>query len=173
MAVASLSPSPAAGPLTRLHHFLRALTLLAVAAMLSLSLVACDGTPKKADVISPEDLALITRQAEGFLSARDRLPDLAALVNKRDWTFTRNLIHGPMQEVGREMLYINQRLPKAEQAEANARAKALKDALADLDEAARLQDADALRKGYIKVASTFGLYAQILPQQVQEDLKQA
>jgi len=173
MAVASLTPTPADGPLTRLHRFLRALTLLAVTALLSLSLVACDGGQKKADVISPADLALITRQAEGFLSARDRLPDLASLVNKRDWTFTRNLIHGPMQEVGREMLYINQRLPKAEQAEANARAKALKDALADLDEAARLQDADALRKGYIKVASTFGLYAQILPQQVQETLKQA
>ena len=87
------------------------------------------------------------------------------------------VLHGPniaarLQEVGREMLYINQRLPKAEQAEANARAKALKDALADLDEAARLQDADALRKGYIKVASSFGLYAQILPQAVQESLKQ-
>ncbi|MFN7677237.1 MAG: hypothetical protein ACK5QW_01410, partial [Cyanobacteriota bacterium] len=76
------------------------------------------------------------------------------------------------QEVGRQMLYINQRLPKAEQAEANARAKSLKDAMADLDEAARLQDADALRKGYIKVASSFGLYAQILPQAVQETLKQ-
>jgi photosystem II protein PsbQ len=172
MAVASLSPSPAAGPLTRLHRFLRALTLLAVAALLSLSLAACDGAPKKADVISAEDLALITRQAEGFLAARDRLPELAALVNKRDWTFTRNLIHGPMQEVGREMLYINQRLPKAERAEANERAVNLKAALADLDEAARLQDADALRKGYIKVASSFGLYAQILPQQVQEALKQ-
>jgi photosystem II protein PsbQ len=172
MAVASLSPSPAAGPLTRLHRFLRAMTLLAVAALLSLSLAACDGAPKKADVISADDLALITRQAEGFLAARDRLPELAALVNKRDWTFTRNLIHGPMQEVGREMLYINQRLPKAERAEANERAANLKAALADLDEAARLQDADALRKGYIKVASSFGLYAQILPQQVQEALKQ-
>jgi photosystem II protein PsbQ len=172
MAVASLSPSPAAGPLARLSRLLRSLTLLAVAALLSLSLAACDGAPKKADVISAEELALITRQAEGFLAARDRLPELAALVNKRDWTFTRNLIHGPMQEVGREMLYINQRLPKAEQAEANARAKSLKEALADLDEAARLQDADALRKGYIKVASSFGLYAQILPQQVQEALKQ-
>ncbi|MFN7677881.1 MAG: photosystem II protein PsbQ [Cyanobacteriota bacterium] len=172
MAVASLSPSPSAGPLQGLHRLFRSLVLLAVAALLSLSLVACDGGQKVSDVISAEDLALITRQAEGFLSARDRLPELAALVNKKDWTFTRNLIHGPMQEVGRQMLYINQRLPKAEQAEANARANALKDAMADLDEAARLQDADALRKGYIKVASSFGRYAQILPQAVQETLKQ-
>jgi photosystem II protein PsbQ len=172
MAVASLSPTSASGPILRLQRLLRTLSLLAVAALLSLSLVACGGGQTKAEVISADDLALITRQAEGFLAARDRLPELASLVNKRDWTFTRNLIHGPMQEVGREMLYINQRLLKAEQAEANIRAKALKDALADLDEAARLQDADALRKGYIKVASSFGLYAQILPQQVREALKQ-
>lgn len=172
MAVASLSPTPSARPLARLLRLFRALTLLAVAALLSVSLVACGGAQSKPPVLSAEDLAVITRQAEGFLDARNRLPELASLVNKRDWTFTRNLIHGPMQEVGREMLYINQRLPKAEQAEANARAKALKDALADLDEAARLQDGDALRKGYIKVASSFGLYAQILPQQVKETLKQ-
>ena len=60
------------------------------------------------------DMAAITRQAEGFLAARDRLPELATLVNEKDWTFTRNLIHGPMQEVGREMLYINQRLLPAD-----------------------------------------------------------
>ncbi|MEB3325055.1 MAG: photosystem II protein PsbQ [Cyanobacteriota bacterium] len=145
---------------------------LAIVALLSVSLVACDGGRNKAAVLSPDDIAAITRQAEGFLAARDRLPELAALVNKRDWTFTRNLIHGPMQEVGRQMLYINRRLLPSEQAEANKRANNLKAALADLDEAARVQDADALRKGYIKVASSFGLYAQILPQPVQEALKQ-
>ena len=91
--------------------------------------------------------------AEGFLAARDRLPELATLVNERDWTFTRNLIHGPMQEVGREMLYINQRLLPADRPEAEKLATALKTALAQLDEAARLQDGDKLRKGYIKVAS--------------------
>ena len=36
----------------------------------------------------------------------------------------------------------------------------------------RLQDGEKLRKAYIAVASGFGKYAQILPQQVQEDLKQ-
>jgi hypothetical protein len=172
MAVASLSPLPSAGPLTRLHRFLRALMALVIVALLSVSLVACDGGRNKAAVLSPDDIAAITRQAEGFLAARDRLPELAALVNKRDWTFTRNLIHGPMQEVGRQMLYINKRLLPSEQAEANQRANNLKAALADLDEAARVQDPDALRKGYIKVASSFGLYAQILPQPVQEALKQ-
>jgi len=118
-------------------------------------------------------MAAITRQAEGFLAARDRLPELATLVNEKDWTFTRNLIHGPMQEVGREMLYINQRLLPADRPEATKRADALKTAMAELDEAARLQDGEALRKAYIKVASGFGLYAQVLPDQVKQELRPA
>ncbi|MEY4759567.1 MAG: photosystem protein PsbQ, partial [Cyanobacteriota bacterium] len=55
---------------------------------------------------------------------------------------------------------------------AEKRATALKTALAQLDEACRLQDGDKLRKAYIKVASGFGLYAQVFPAQVQENLKQ-
>jgi photosystem II protein PsbQ len=158
---------------TRFASALRSLALVALALVLSFGLTACSGAKAKAPTLSAEDIAVIERQAEGFLAARDRLPELATLVNERDWTFTRNLIHGPMQEVGREMLYINQRLLPAERPEANKRADALKNALADLDEAARLQDANKLSKAYIQVASGFGLYAQVLPAQVQADLKQA
>jgi hypothetical protein len=70
------------------------------------------------------------------------------------------------------MLYINQRLLPADRPEATKRANNLKAAFAELDEAARLQDGERLRKAYIKVASGFGLYAQALPAQVQADLKQ-
>ena len=158
--------------LSQLSTALKRLGLLALVVVMSFGLVACDSGKAKAATLSPEDIAYIERQAEGFLAARDRLPELATLVNEKDWTFTRNVIHGPMQEVGREMLYINQRLLPSERAEANKRADALKAALADLDEAARLQDANNLSKAYIKVASGFGLYAQVLPAQVQADLKQ-
>ncbi len=163
---------PVSNPLASLIQPLRRLLMVALAAVLCFGLTACSGAQAKAPTLSTDDIAVIERQAKGFLAARDRLPELATLVNQRDWTFTRNLIHGPMQEVGRQMLYINQRLLPADQPEANKLASRLKSALADLDEAARLQDGDGLRKAYIAVASGFGKYAQILPQQVQEDLKQ-
>jgi len=157
-----------------LRRGLRHVVMLVLSIALGCSLLpgAAAAARKAPAAISPADMAAITRQAEGFLAARDRLPDLAALVNERDWTFTRNLIHGPMQEVGREMLYINQRLLPADRPEADKRATNLKAALAELDEAARLQDGDALRKAYIKVASGFGLYAQVLPEPVKQELKQ-
>ena len=161
-------------PIRALAQQLHRLAALGLALALCLTLAACDGSQgKKPPSISPEDMALIERQAEGFLAARNRLPELAALVNDRNWVFTANLIHGPMQEVGREMSYINQRLLPADRPEAEKRAVALKTAFAQLDEAAKLQDGDKLRKAYIKVASGFGLYAQVLPAQVQQDLKQA
>ena len=166
-----VAPAPATaleGP-----GLLRRLAALLLAVVLSVSVAACSGgrasTPA---TLSPEAISAITRQAEGFLSARDRLPDLANLVNTRNWVFTRNLIHGPMQEVGREMLYINKLLLPSERAEATQRATELKASLADLDEAARLQDGEALRRAYIKVASGFGLYARLLPEEVKVALKQ-
>ena len=155
-----------------LQQLLRRVALLVLAGMLCFGLTACGDGKAKAPSLSADDIAYIDRQAEGFLAARDRLPELATLVNEKDWTFTRNLIHGPMQEVGRQMLYINQRLLPADRPEATKLANQLKSSLAQLDEAARLQDGDKLRKAYIKVASGFGLYAQVFPAQVQENLKQ-
>ena len=84
--------------------------------------------------ISPDDLGVIRRQAAAFEEAKTRLPDLARLVSEKDWVFTRNLLHGPMQEVSREMLYINQRLDKSERKEATKVASSLKEALADLSQ---------------------------------------
>ena len=113
--------------------------------------------------ISPDDLGVIRRQAASFESAKSRLPDLARLVSEKDWVFTRNLLHGPMQEVSREMLYINQRLDKSERKEANKVASSLKDALADLDEAARLQDFNRLQRSYSAVAAGFDAYSDLIP----------
>lgn len=165
--------APASGLPAALAQQLRRLVGLCLAVVLCVGLAACGDGKAKAPSYSADDIAYIERQAEGFLAARDRLPELATLVNERDWTFTRNLIHGPMQEVGRQMLYINQRLLPAERPQAVELSNQLKASLAQLDEAARLQDANQLQKAYIAVASGFGKYAQILPAQVQEDLKQA
>ena len=145
---------------------LRRLASFCLCACLCLSLVACgDGANAKAATISPDDMAVIRRNATEFKAAQDRLPELAKLVNARDWTFTRNLIHGPMQEVGREMLYINQRLLPGDRAEANQLATSLKDGLSNLDEAARLQDGARLQKGYVSVATGFANYARVIPEQ--------
>ena len=145
---------------------LRRVAAFCLCLALCFGLAACDGGANATPAtISPDDMAVIRRQVEGFTAARDRLPELSKLVEERDWTFTRNLIHGPMQEVSREMLYINQRLLPQDRAEAKNLATSLKDALADLDEAARLQDAAKLQKAYDELESGFANYATVIPEQ--------
>jgi len=145
---------------------LRRLAAFCLCLALCFGLAACSGDANgKPATISPDDMAVIRRQVEGFTAAKERLPELAQLVNQRDWTFTRNLIHGPMQEVGRDMLYINQRLLPGDRAEANQLATSLKEGLANLDEAARLQDGARLQKGYVSVATGFANYARVIPEQ--------
>ena len=111
----------------------------------------------------PDDLSVLKRQAEAFTNTKARLPELARLVSNEDWTFTRNLIHGPMQEVGREMLFINKSLDRAERTNADKLARSLKDALAGLDEAARLQDAGQMQKAYGNLAASFDAYSDVIP----------
>ena len=115
--------------------------------------------------INPDDLAVIRRQAAAFEATKSRLPDLALLVSKEDWVFTRNLLHGPMQEVGREMLYINQRLNRSERKQADKLARSLKTALAELDEASRLQDPARMQRAYSAVAAGFDAYSDVIPEE--------
>ena len=94
-----------------LASLLRRLAAVALVVLLCVGFISpAEAKGKAATTISPEDMAAIRKQAEEFMEAKDRLPELASLVNERDWVFTRNLIRGPMQPLGREMLYINQRL---------------------------------------------------------------
>ena len=122
-----------------------------VCAALSLGLMAPAAV--HAAGFNPDDLGVIRRQAAAFEISKSRLPDLARLVSEKDWVFTRNLLHGPMQEVSREMLYINQRLDKSDR----------KEAMADLDEAARLQDFSRMQKSYSAVAAGFDAYSDLIP----------
>jgi photosystem II protein PsbQ len=140
---------------------LRRLAAICLCVTLSLGLMAPAAV--NAAGINPDDLAVIRRQAAAFEATKSRLPDLARLVSAEDWVFTRNLLHGPMQEVGREMSYINQRLDRSERKDADKIARKLKEALADLDEAARLQDGSRLQRSYSKLAANFDAYSEVIP----------
>ena len=61
---------------------LQRLAGLCLAVVLCFGLAACDGAKGSLPPsLSSEAVAAIERQAEGFLAARDRLPELAQLVN--------------------------------------------------------------------------------------------
>lgn len=143
---------------------LRRVAAFFLSVTLCFSLAACSGDANAGNKsISPEDIAVIERQAIGFKEAQDRLGDLQQLVDDQNWVFTRNLIHGPLGEVGREMSNINVRLLKKDQANANKLAQKLKKALEDLDEGAKDQNANRMQDAYAEVVQSFSNYAEIIP----------
>ena len=143
---------------------LRRLAAFCLCLALCFGLAACSGDANgKPATISPDDMAVIRRQVEGFTAAKERLPDLAQRISATGRSPRYD--PGPMQEVGREMLYINQRLLPQDRDQANELAAALKEAMADLDEAARLQDGARLQKAYVEVATGFSNYSQVIPDQ--------
>ena len=105
---------------------------------------------------------MIRRQAAAFEDAKSRLPDLARLVSEKDWVFTRNLLHGPMQEVSRKCFTSISASTRASEG-SHQGGPLLKEALADLDEAARLQDFSRLQKSYSAVAAGFDAYSDLIP----------
>ena len=143
---------------------LRRVAAFFLSVTLCVNLAACSGDANAGNqTINPDDMAVIRRQAEGFEEARERLPDLAQLVDDQNWVFTRNLIHGPMQKVGQEMEYINIRLLKQDQQAANRLAKNLKKALENLDEGAKQQNSNRMESAYSEVVQAFSDYAEIIP----------
>ena len=145
-----------------LKSLLQRFALICLVAVLSFSLAAC-GSSSSATVLSADDIASIQTQAEGFQRSRDRLDDLGTLVRNDDWTYIRNLIHGPMGEVGRQTMLITQQLPKGQRAEARAAMNELKQHMAALDEAARLEDGSASRREFAKLVVGFLGFYQAIP----------
>ena len=79
--------------------------LAAFCLCIALSLGVLTPAASRADSIKPDDLAVIRRQAEAFVSTEQRLPELAKLVSDGNWTFTRNLIHGPIRSGTRNAVH--------------------------------------------------------------------
>ncbi len=66
-------------------------------------------------------------------SLRDRMTELATLIEKEQWTDVRTFIHGPLGELRRRMNYLSERLLPGDQAIAKQQAKDVYGHLIELD----------------------------------------
>ena len=85
---------------------------------------------------TPAQVEDIQTYAAEVSALRDRLPELATLIQEENWTFVRNFIHGPMGELRAKMAYISRSLLPADQAKARERATATFQSLVAIDAAA-------------------------------------
>ncbi|HEY9908131.1 MAG TPA: photosystem II protein PsbQ [Thermosynechococcaceae cyanobacterium] len=138
--------------------------LLAFALILLLSLGAvAEAKPTKSTTYTPDQLELIQGYAGELKAARDRLPELATLIQNQDWTFTRNFIHGPYGELRTTMLNVARNLLPDVQAPARKSAKLVFDNLVAIDKAAQDQDYKTAIRNYGETLRDFDAFLQLIP----------
>lgn len=95
---------------------------------------------------------------------RDRLPELATLVEKQNWTFVRNFIHGPLGELRTKMVYISRNLLPNDQVKARDRAKETFKSLVAIDAAAEKEDYKAAVRSLDKTIKGLDSFLELVPQ---------
>jgi photosystem II protein PsbQ len=125
-----------------------------------------DAKPKKTkpQTYSTEQLAEIQSYAAQVQAMRDRFSELQGLIEKEDYIFARNFIHGPLGELRTKMLFIAQDLYPEAREQAKVATKALANALSAIDKAGADKDYKAAAKGYTNLNKALDAFFAALPQ---------
>lgn len=137
-----------------------ALILTVIAVML----VGC-GSVTKAKTLSytPAQVKEIQTYAAEVSELRDRLPELASLIQSEDWTFVRNFIHGPLGELRTKMAYLSRSLLPTDQATAREQASSTFKSLVAIDAAAERKDYKAAISNFGKVIKSWDTFLDLVP----------
>jgi photosystem II protein PsbQ len=125
-----------------------------------------DAKPKKTkpDTYSTEQIAEIQSYAAQVQVMRDRFGELQALIEKEDFIFTRNFIHGPLGDLRNTMTFIANDLYPEARGQAKAATKDLGSALSAIDKAGIDKDYKAAAKAYTNLNKAMDTFFSLLPQ---------
>ncbi|MBM0741205.1 photosystem II protein PsbQ [Phormidium sp. CLA17] len=119
---------------------------------------------KKPLTYAPEQLEQIQGYATELQAMRDRLPELGALVQQQDWTFTRNFIHGPLGELRVKMQNVSRVLLPDAQPGARKLAKEVFNDLTALDLAAQTSKVAVAQREYGAAVKDFDSFLAMVPE---------
>jgi photosystem II protein PsbQ len=122
-------------------------------------------TKSKAQSYTAEQIASIQDYASDIDGMRGRLTELGSLIEKEDWVFVRNFIHGPLGELRFKMLGIARELfPDASKA-AREQTKAVFNQLNLIDKAAADKDFRAADRAFKSMNAGIEKFLDLVPQQ--------
>lgn len=124
-----------------------------------------DAKPKKTKPLtySTEQIAEIQSYAAQVQTMRDRFGELQGLIEKEDFIFTRNFIHGPLGDLRNRMAFIAQDLYPEPREQAKAATKDLANALSAIDKASIDKDYKAAAKAYTNLNKAMDTFFSVLP----------
>jgi photosystem II protein PsbQ len=136
---------------------------LAAVVLLNLGSVAEAKRPAKPLTYTSDQITEIQESAAELSSIRDRLPELADLIQKQDWVFVRNFLHGPLGEIRTKMSLLSQKLLPTDQKQARTIAKAVADNLVAIDQASKDENYKAAIRNYAETIRDLDAFLQLAP----------
>lgn len=129
-------------------------------------LVSCSGgqvnTPPPTYTL--EKIESIQKFVKPIESARQDLSKLKQLIDEKDWTDTRNFIHGPLGQLRRDMSYLSRELLPQDQKQATQLIKDLFSDFEELDSEAKAKNTSLALQRYTDAVGHFDAFLRLIPQ---------
>jgi|688.fasta_scaffold874712_1 photosystem II protein PsbQ len=135
-------------------------------ALITIVLVGCSGPMVKAP---PQYTAAQIEQLSGYATSLSAVEDrtrseLSALIEKEDWTYVRNFIHGPLGTIRQTMSLVSQNLLLPEERKAAlAQAREVFVHLEAIDKAALTQNVAEARSEFKQSLTEFDEFIGLIP----------
>jgi photosystem II protein PsbQ len=133
---------------------------------LSALIVGCSSVAEEPKpVYTVDQIALINDYQADLQGLRTRVDEIPELVNKKDWTNVRNLIHGPLGELRFKMLTIARNLSSSDQSKARELSNDVFKYLVAIDAASEAQDKEKAIASYDQLVSAYEKFIDTIPDQ--------
>jgi photosystem II protein PsbQ len=131
----------------------------------SVFIVSCsDGTQAKAPTYSAAQITQIQATNKNIAAMRDRLPELATMIQGRDWNNVKSFIHGPLGEIRTRMASLSRELLPGSKEKALAISKEIFVHLNKIDAAAGNNDYQVAIRNYGEALKDFQTFSDLIPQ---------
>ncbi len=131
---------------------------------ISVLVVSCgDGTQAKAPTYSAAQLAQIQSTSKNVSAISGRLPELAALIQERDWNNVKSFIHGPLGEIRTRMSGLSRELLPGTKEQALKISKEIFVHLNKIDEAANSNDYKIAIRNYGEAIKDLESFQKLIP----------
>lgn len=145
--------------------------ILAVVTALMLNVNSVDAAKvKKPLTYTTDQIEQLSVYVRDLQEMRDRMPELGSLINKKDWIFTRNFIHGPLGEMRVQMSNVSRTLLPDAQPGARKLAKEVFNDLVGIDLAAQDRNFNVAIKKYAEVLKGFDDFLGLVPEAARTQL---
>jgi photosystem II protein PsbQ len=131
---------------------------------ISVFVVSCgDGSQVKAPTYSAAQLVQIQATTKNVTALTDRLPELATMIQKRDWNNVKSFIHGPLGDIRVLMSGLSRELLPGTKEQALATSKEIFGHFNKIDEAAGNNDYPGAIRNYGEAMKDIATLFNLIP----------